>query len=498
MFDDIIKNRANEHEAPVPPDAWNNIVKKKKKRRFAFWWPSGALCLLLSLSSVGYFVLNTKTDNAIAKKEENSNMQTEQKVKETASATNETKKDHEAESILASENKGITTTTVEYDIAENSLTNKPQPVTVAGNAKTTVGIKNAVAEENELEVTGRNKKIKSIKGKLKAQQTTPGIDENIQANIYNPVAEEEVEEETGREESKRATVETVPGKKIALAEEEKKTSGTNNPEKPGLAKAEDAKKQEQTDKAKTAVAKQKIKKHWFIEAAAIPLLAASQYKENIPFNRTLAVNNSVLVYRANLTNASIEPAVAFSLLLRREVSKKITVGTGLQYMLLKENITIQGKETQTRFTVVDRLVNGRLVPDTLTTVTQGTRAISAVNSYQLFSIPVFVQYSIIQKPQWSVGAVGGFYFNISSNYKNEINRNAAAPLLPAPGTTNKSNTGMDIFAGIRVSKRLSKRLDFFAMPSIRLSLAKYNIKNSLLDKNINQAGVGFGLCYKIK
>jgi hypothetical protein len=62
MFDDFIKNKANEHEAPVPPDAWDNIVQKKKKRRFAFWWWSSVSLLLLVLSAGGYFLLAKKND----------------------------------------------------------------------------------------------------------------------------------------------------------------------------------------------------------------------------------------------------------------------------------------------------------------------------------------------------------------------------------------------------------------------------------------------------
>lgn len=497
MFDDIIKNKANEHEAPVPPDAWDNIVKKKKKKRFAFWWWSSALLLLLALSTGGYWLLNTKSEKAVAKTGENSNMHTEQKIKETATPVNEIKKAEETAPALPLENKDVAATAGENNIAVNDLISKQQPVTVAGKSKTKITTTNAAAEENELKVTGGNKKIKKTKDKLKAQQTTPAIDENlaankkIKANINTPVAEEAVKEETGGEESKQVTIAAVPDEKITTAEEEKKTNGTNNN------KTEKPEKYEQVNNKKTVVAKQKPKKHWFVEAAAIPVIASSFYNENISFNRTLTLNNSTSVYKANLVKASIEPAVAFSLLLRWEVSKKIALGTGLQYMLLKENIHIEGKETQTTYSVVNRLVNGQLVPDTLATVTEGARNISAVNSYQLFSIPVFVQYSIIQKPQWSLGAVGGFYFNISSNYKNEINRNAAAPLLPLPGTTNKSNKGMDIFAGIRIGKKLSRRLDLFAMPSMRWSLAKYNIKNSLLDKNINQAGVGFGISYRI-
>ncbi len=491
MFDDIIKGKANEHEAPVPPDAWDNIAKKKKKRRFAFWWWSSALLLLLALSTVVYLLLNKENGNAIAKTDEANSIKKQQKINEPQAPVNEIKKDNEAEATLPLANKDISATTEKNTIPAKDIGAEQQRITITGKSKTKITTTNAVTGESEIKVAGSNKQIKKIKGKLKAQQTNGETEELIAVNNNEKtnddrsiISTEEKEEKTEIQDKEIIAIKPVDVKPAPVIEEKKTTAIEAN----------------KTDNKKTnpTVAKKATKKHWFFEAGAIPLIAASHYNENSSFYRNHAVNNSVSVYKANLVNASIEPAVAFSLLVRREVNKKIAVGTGLQYMLLKENMSIEGKETKTTYAFVDRLVNGRLVPDTVATVTEGTRTISAVNSYQLFSIPVFVQYSIIQKPKWTLDAVGGLYFNISGNYKNEINRNAAAPLLAAPGTTNKSNTGMDIFAGIRISKKLSKRLDLFAMPSMRWSLAKYNVKNSLLDKNINQAGVGFGLCYKIK
>ncbi|MES2849724.1 MAG: hypothetical protein V4685_11760 [Bacteroidota bacterium] len=490
MFDDIIKGKANEHEAPVPPDAWDNIAKKKKKRRFAFWWWSSALLLVLALSTVVYLLLNKENGNAIAKTDEANSVKTGQKLNESKEPVNEIKKDSNAEATLPLANKDITVMTEKNNIPAKNIGGEQQRITITGKSKTKITTTNAVTEESEIKVAGSNKQIKKIKGKLKAQQANGEAEELIAVNNNEKtnnnesiIPTEEKEEPAATQEKEIIAAKTVDVKPAPVIEEKKTTAIEAN----------------KTDNKKTSpvVAKKAVKKHWFFEAGAIPLIAASQYNENSSFYRNHVVNNSVSVYKANLVNASIEPAVAFSLLIRREVSKKIAVGTGLQYMLLKENMSIEGKETNTTYAFVDRLVNGQLVPDTIATITEGARAISAVNSYQLFSIPLFVQYSIIQKPKWSLDAVGGLYFNISGNYKNEINRNAAAPLLAAPGTTNKSNTGMDLFAGIRIGKKLSKRLDFFAMPSMRWSLAKYNVKNSLLDKNINQAGIGFGLGYKI-
>lgn len=480
MFDDIIKGKANEHEAPVPPDAWDNIVKKKKKQRFAFWW-WGSAVLLLGLSTAGYFFITGQQDKTIASVSQNKESKNTNEAKEQMNTLPDEQKE-KTQSYLQQENTNVNIEAA-TGVASTNNSHKKQHDIIEGKAKTTITISANEPEEDKSVIA------KKTKGKLKAQQTDPSIDEsiagneNIKTNIKSLVVAEETKEEPGTEENKQVTIAAVPGEKSVPAEEEKKTDKTE--------------KTEQVKKENTAAAKRKVKKHWLIEAAAIPLIASSHYNENIFFSRTLTLNNNQAVYKGRLTNASIEPSVAFSFLLRKELSNKIAIGTGLQYMLLKENIHIEGKETNTAVTVVNRLINGQLLPDTLSTVTEGTRTVTAVNSYQLFSIPVFIQYNILNKRQWSLGAVGGFYFNISGNYKNEINRNAAAPLLAPPGTTNRSNTGMDIFAGIRIGKKLNQRFDVFAMPSMRWTLARYNIKNSLLDKNISQAGVGFGVCYKI-
>src|ERR1700741_4850692 len=43
LFDDIIKQKADGHQANVPPDAWDNINNKKNRKPFGWWW----LALLL-------------------------------------------------------------------------------------------------------------------------------------------------------------------------------------------------------------------------------------------------------------------------------------------------------------------------------------------------------------------------------------------------------------------------------------------------------------------
>lgn len=479
MFDDIIKNKANSHESPVPPDAWDNIVKKKKKRRAALWWWGGAALLLLGLSTAGYFFIAPKKSVAVS----------EMKVPATplpkpnnaAAGTTTIAKEQEAKPVNNTSRQVVSETNNQGN--DKNLSNSSG--TFTSKKKIAVSITNAEAAANEQVLYKPGKKSSKQKGRLSLQQTAPQPEEEI---IISKKDNEEAAEKTISNKKEKITVEdnnitTTAG----IADKETAPAGKDDKK---TAEAPEGKTNDKKENNST-------KKHWFIEAMASPLLSSSTVEENIVFNRILTVNNSISVYNGKLVKTSIEPAVAFSLAVRRELNKKFSIGTGLQYLLLKENISIQGKETNTISTPVQRLINGQLVADTVITVTEGTRSIDAVNSYQLISIPVFAQYNIVQKKQWSIGAVGGVYLNLSSQYQNEIDRNAAAPLTT--GRTEKNTgMGMDLFTSIRVGKRLGKRLEFFTMPSMRWNLTKYNIKNSLLNKNIRQAGVGFGICYRIK
>jgi len=487
MFDDIIKNKANEHEAPVPPDAWDNIVKKKKKRRLAFWWLSGGALVLLGISLAGYYFLQgqeangsnelvTSSQRGVELQEPNDAGRNETAVVEEKNIQPEV----DANTAITSEQ-----TKTANDLNKKEInTSKPGSTTI-NNARATITITNGEAgEENKR--SNSKKKWRKSKGRLLAQQTSPGVEEmaavKVEDNSNTQILEETVSDNLTMAENKNVIALVVPDKKAVTAEEEKKKP---DPEKKEAVNQNTAKKQTP-------------KKPWFIEASAMPILTSSNMDETIVFNRTFSAGNNTIVYNGNLLKTSIEPAVAFSLAVRKEFNKKISMGAGLQYLQLKENLSIEGKEINTTYTPVQRLVNGQLVPDTVVTVSEGTRSITAVNSYRQFSIPIFMQYSIIQKKQWSVSAVGGMYINISSSYQNEIDRNAAAPLLVTPAAENKTQTGIDVFAGVRIGKALGRKVDFFVMPSMRWNLTKYTVENSLLNRRMNQAGVGFGICYKVK
>jgi len=49
-----------------------------------------------------------------------------------------------------------------------------------------------------------------------------------------------------------------------------------------------------------------------------------------------------------------------------------------------------------------------------------------------------------------------------------------------------------------LGKSIGNKIEFFVLPSMRWGLQPYRIKNSLLNKSIDQAGFSVGISYKLK
>jgi hypothetical protein len=256
------------------------------------------------------------------------------------------------------------------------------------------------------------------------------------------------------------------------------------------------------EKGKTKVSQDEKKLAWYVDLAVSPILPIERYDKSTTFRRTLDTNNNLAVFSGKLVKTNIDASVAYSIALRKEISKRSSVGLGLQYLKLKEQITISGTETNTKYTVVDRLVNdmngSHLVSDTVAIITEGQRQITAVNSYDFLSIPVFIQYNFLQKRSWSLGAVAGANINVYGEYKNEINSDKDTALIASSQTLERKNSiALALYGGFRVGKRITKKLELFGAPSLTWALGNQNIKNSFLNKKISQAGLNIGLSYKL-
>ena len=155
---------------------------------------------------------------------------------------------------------------------------------------------------------------------------------------------------------------------------------------------------------------------------------------------------------------------------------------------------LKGEETTTTYSTINRLVveanRSYLVTDTIETITEGTREINAVNSYQLISVPLFAQYHAGKLLGCNISFTGGLFFNVYNHYSNSIN-----PIIAANSNNNK--LGIDIYGGLRLSKLYGRKIELFAEPTVRFNLNQPDIKNALLNKQIKQAGVAVGVAVKL-
>jgi hypothetical protein len=62
-FDDIIKQKADDHQAPVPTDAWDNIANKKRKNPYPIFWFSLSSLLMAGIFLV--YIYTGKMNNSI-------------------------------------------------------------------------------------------------------------------------------------------------------------------------------------------------------------------------------------------------------------------------------------------------------------------------------------------------------------------------------------------------------------------------------------------------
>jgi len=496
MFDDIIRDKANEHAAPVPPDAWDNIAKKKKKRRFAFWWWGAGLLLMFGISGVWMYADRKTGSHAVA---DTTTMSTKDVTEDESK--NGLKSDGTEQLAVSTEPK--------FSIGESKQEENEIPAATSSNVSAVKGSVSAKARaaitaaatgnDNSNAVSVATRKSKKTGSRSKWKQQPGSIEEPADNKNHNNAVAEEVTAPklaTTMDQELPAIADTknnmaITSISVSMQPDTATTATVTAVDKTG--RNENA---NNNTKQITTQNKQSKKRHWYVDAGCMPVVALQRYDVPVSFNRTLFLNNNLTQYNASLISTSIEPAVAFSVTVRKDISQKISIGTGLQYLMLKEKVSISGKETTTSYSTVQRLQNGVLVTDTVATVQEGIRSINAMNSYQLYSIPVFLQYGFLHSKQWNVSAAAGMYFNIAAHYQNSINDNATALLINSTGGNDGTSLGYDLFTGIRLAKSFGTRLELFAMPSLRWSINNPVVKNSLINKTIHQAGLGLGMTYR--
>lgn len=488
-FDDQIRQKASGHEVPVPAGTWEAIAQKKKKRRRypLFWWITGIAVLSGSIVLFVYGKGSTGKSNIAAAETATSqpgNTIKQEPVIQTNSATDGQKVNPSA---VVTERAGQENN----NNASASFTIRP------------AGIGQARSSNNNTDNGTRSGND--------ASETTP--------KTVNPSSNSssETENSTDNIEGSRsaATNITDAGNSFSI-----ETSGPlpNYPDHDPIA-AFDPGKQLKTDarlivknadsimdRVDAIIAdntkKLSKKNKWTVDVSVMPFMPVQQSGSLLYLTRTKTEAMQTAEFKTDRVSTRLRPSLAYTISVHKRINPKLKIGIGLQYALIKEKVDLTGKETRVTYTEVDRLINGSggpvLVKDTVENTSTGTLTIDALNSYRFISIPLSVQYSLMQRRSWSLQVNAGMLINISSKYHNSIEGKLVRFDNQGMHTSQpKNDIGLDIFAGLRVSKSL-RSFSVFAEPILRYNMRRYDLSDMINRKFMHQAGLSFGVSYTLR
>lgn len=546
IFDNIIKEKALGHESAVPADAWDNIVKQKRRRRYPVaWW----LTVLL-LISFGYGVYRWSLQPGEGSKQADNRI-VEDKVKITgeegfgkssvhAQAQTSVKEDktehslqepdpagHKKMNTLSSNNDLSIKKDKDHDddkhllpvtgkqggISKNIVAKRNRNVKQPGTADLTNTTgkedKDLLADENDIAGTSaimdrsskrrKHKKDKNpgdSRDQLFARSKRSGNDKGRTLMTMTAPATVSDTEEMNEEDTLENTL-------IAL---KPKTRDSNKTVISIIVPViKDSIVRKDTISPLTALTTPlppAPKKGGFsLEVSAMPFMPVQQNSSLQRIRRITTGPMSRSEYTADEIRTQLDPSFSFTLGARIRTGKRTWLGFGLQYTKIKESIRLSGAEVNTTYSIVKRLnsTGTALVDDTVQTVVTGKRVIHAVNSFDLLSIPVYLQYNLLEKRKWSLGLNAGVSFSIRSDYRNSIKGELVPTYHSAAKSSGRDNKlTMDIFAGLRISRKFGERLQLFAEPALQFNMVRFNMPDMINYKYIHRAGIGIGMSYNIR
>lgn len=560
-FDHIIKEKALGHEAPVPADAWNNIVKNKKRRRYgAFWWLP--LLLLLGLGTYGVYRYQRNSasqegkGNALASQQpipgqkdfnertgDNGTGNTSSPVPENITGDNS--KDGYASPSKTNNNTNGDGVPVVNGPVDPAIKNYPGTVSsstrnidhAAKHKKKIPARKNtgtykgkAVMDDDVVIIDGT---IKNKKGNRYKKTGSPdhlyALNRSRKKPIrqYNPANKNATGKNdlwSGRGRKKRTdgstrikitapgmdelsnTIQDEPAEETVTAAGRDKIiemTDSADKKKQELVSNKDSSFVKDTGSITTLIPKTPLKKRHnnvFIDISAMPFLPLQQNARLLSIQRKTTGPMTSTDYTADEVYSTPDPSVSIMVALRMRTGKRTWLGAGLQYARIKESVRLSGKEVTTTYSVIKRLdgTGTALVDDTVASTTTGRRIINAVNSYTMLSIPVFLQYNLWERSAWQLSFHSGLCFNIRADYQNSISGN----LVPDYAGSNKKRTGdnqltVDIFAGLRLSRSLGKSIQLFAEPVFQFNMVKYRMPDMINYKYIHRAGIQVGVSFRL-
>lgn len=181
---------------------------------------------------------------------------------------------------------------------------------------------------------------------------------------------------------------------------------------------------------------------------------------------------------------------------------------GVHYAQINERFDyLNPKETQTTTVnvIVDTLINGpdtTFVWDTLSITQTGTRIKKTYNYYRFVDIPLIVGYEM-HFNDWTINLNGGVLINLVASQKGDFLDPIDRPVTFTTGAANgykafKGNAGLSVYASVGFLYQLNDRLQLMLEPHFRHYLASLSESSYLLQQRYNSTGILIGLRYKLK
>jgi len=496
-FDDIIKNKAQQRDAEVPEDIWENIVERKKKRRIPFfWWMF--LSLLVAGTGVVWIIHSRAGKSTMALAEKN-NTEIQKATQQTAG-------------IDKTENNGAKQTVGSITTASQK-TNDSIVAVVAGTKKEKVftklqpeinPINTDVLTEKLLESSSRSKSI-AVKKAGKSSLKNIGIEHSNEVAEFFPSKQKPVKERKVFKEkdlieenenmlpviakNKQASdpdvvTENIEDNKTAVVAQNNTTDSSQI--KTTLLLPEDSTKKKEKPLI-AAVAKKKTASHkkpgMKIEFAVSQILPVQQYKQPLQTRRLVTQPDLTSEFVSDKISTRIESGTGFSVGIVKPINKRWSLGAGIQYLQFTELLELSGVETNSDVNSIRKtktIIEGR-------------------NVYYNVTVPVFVHYSFVKQRKWNAALRAGVYLDVSRKYHNDIPGNFENIYITGiQPSASKNNIGADLFAGFHLSGALSKRYEWFAEPAFRYNLSRYNSSTLSFNKKIHKPTISIGLAYQLR
>lgn len=491
-FDDIIRQKAMGHEAPVAADAWNRISGKRRRKKPAAWF---ILPLLMVAGGLLWFVWNQNRTTSAANPTVN---RTENQSTGNATTSREAATSKEIRSGSSASLHPITNPSA---LASDNAT---------PDAKQYAATHFAAAQHHDVKGS-LFQGAKSVATDYAAQDAIRKSHPKQKRSIQKKYKLQTSQGETGQDENQSvsASIEkTGTGLDAAILESNPVAAN----QQPASVIIDPVVNRNNTDSAKTSATpviqlesskpvnstatpssgKSPAKKKWWLETGFTPQVPITPRVTLPSIIRTTTSLNTRTVFSPDQYAVTLKPSVAFHAMAVHDLSHRWQWAAGLQYLQITEELQISGPEQTTLFTQVSRLDNSSgtavLIHDTVATSTTGIRSVHAVNQMRFIELPVLLRYQFRQSSriQWSV--TGGFSLNYLASYINLIQ-----PAFSTQSPVKNQRYGVDFCAGMMVSGPLRNRLQWYIQPQGRFNLKQAHAANMLQTYPLHWFGLGMGI-----